>query len=207
MKNKKGISLIVLVITIIVMIILAGAVILSLDNAGIIDRSEEAVEKTNLKQVQYLASLKWSDAFLDGKTTQEELEDAVIKGLEEEGIKLELYGITVTEKGAEVLLAKDIDWVVATVDGVPIPRGFVASGATGENTKNGGLVIYEGTEAVTDTNVETAKRDRNQYVWVPVDDFSRFVRGAYGNTTFSCHSLGILTANSTSTPFAVIVIS
>ena len=35
-RNKSGISLIVLVITIIVMIVLAGAIILSLNNAGII---------------------------------------------------------------------------------------------------------------------------------------------------------------------------
>ena len=37
MQKRKGISLIVLVITIIVMIVLAGAIILSLNNAGIIN--------------------------------------------------------------------------------------------------------------------------------------------------------------------------
>ncbi len=62
--------------------------------------------------------------------------------------------------------------VVAVVDSVPIPRGFVASKATGENTKDGGLVIYEGTEDVTDANVQQAKRERNQYVWIPVADLS-----------------------------------
>lgn len=69
--------------------------------------------------------------------------------------------------------------VTAIVDGVPIPKGFVASQATGENTKDEGLVIYEGNVAVTDENVTTAKASRNQYVWVPVegDDFlNKFVR-------------------------------
>ncbi len=64
-------------------------------------------------------------------------------------------------------------------DRVPIPKGFVASEATGENTKNGGLVIYEGTTPVTDANVEEAKRERNQYVWVPVSNSTfetQFVR-------------------------------
>lgn len=70
-------------------------------------------------------------------------------------------------------------WVIATVDGVPIPKGFVASEATGESTKDGGLVIYEGTEPVTDENVKTAKRTRNQYVWVPVEDFSKFLRKGF----------------------------
>ena len=52
---NKGISLIVLVITIIVMIILAGTIILSLSDTGIIDRASEAVENTNLDQVKTLA--------------------------------------------------------------------------------------------------------------------------------------------------------
>ncbi|MBO4292871.1 MAG: SUMF1/EgtB/PvdO family nonheme iron enzyme, partial [Clostridia bacterium] len=52
---------------------------------------------------------------------------------------------------------------------VPIPDGFVASGATGENDVSTGLVIYEGTEPVTDSNVATARTTRNQFVWVPVD--------------------------------------
>ena len=34
--------------------------------------------------------------------------------------------------------------------------------------RTGGVVIYEGTEAVTNDNVATAKTTRNQYVWVPI---------------------------------------
>ncbi|MDD2377202.1 MAG: hypothetical protein PHD15_05310, partial [Clostridia bacterium] len=50
MKNKKGISLIVLVITIIVIIILAGAVILSLANNNPIESANEATFKTNVAE-------------------------------------------------------------------------------------------------------------------------------------------------------------
>ncbi len=35
--------------------------------------------------------------------------------------------------------------------------------------KYGGFVIYEGTEAVTEDNADTAQKTRNQWVWVPVD--------------------------------------
>ena len=38
---KKGISLIVLVITIIVMIVLAGVIIASINNSGIIEKTNE----------------------------------------------------------------------------------------------------------------------------------------------------------------------
>lgn len=54
---------------------------------------------------------------------------------------------------------------------VPIPNGFVVSKATGEYNKDKGLVIYEGTDDVTDENVEEAKKTRNQYVWIPVTDY------------------------------------
>lgn len=50
MRNKKGISLIVLVITIIVMVILVGAVVMTLDNTGITNQSKKAKNKTNYAQ-------------------------------------------------------------------------------------------------------------------------------------------------------------
>lgn len=55
---------------------------------------------------------------------------------------------------------------------VPVPNGYVGSSATGEHTINTGFVIYEGTDAVTDGNLETAQKTRNQWVWVPVYDAS-----------------------------------
>ena len=54
---KKGISLIVLIITIIVMIIIAGAVIISLNDSDIIDRAEEAVEKHNESELKNTVSV------------------------------------------------------------------------------------------------------------------------------------------------------
>ncbi len=50
MRMKKGISLIVLVITIIVMVILAGAVIITLENTNLIKHSKQATNKTNYSQ-------------------------------------------------------------------------------------------------------------------------------------------------------------
>ena len=82
-----------------------------------------------------------------------------------------------------------IEWVVDTVDGVPIPRGFVASpygedvenGIPAENTRAGGLVIYEltaeemanGATTLPENETQhTSWTTRNQYVWVPVADLS-----------------------------------
>ena len=62
----------------------------------------------------------------------------------------------------------------ASGDQVPVPNGFVGSGVTGENEIDTGYVIYEGEEEVTDSNVQTAQTSRNQYVWIPVEDISKF---------------------------------
>ena len=62
----------------------------------------------------------------------------------------------------------------ASGDQVPVPNGFVGSKATGENEIDTGFVIYEGEEEVTDSNAQTAQTSRNQYVWIPVEDISKF---------------------------------
>ena len=67
----------------------------------------------------------------------------------------------------------------ASGDKVPVPNGFVGSSVAGENEIDTGFVIYEGEEEVTDSNVQTAQTSRNQYVWIPVEDISKF----YGTDT------------------------
>ena len=62
----------------------------------------------------------------------------------------------------------------ASGDKVPVPNGYVGSKVMGENEINTGYVIYEGEEEVNDTNKDEAQKSRNQYVWVPVPDISKF---------------------------------
>ena len=62
----------------------------------------------------------------------------------------------------------------ASGDKVPVPNGYVGSSVAGENEIDTGYVIYEGEEEVTDSNVADAQKSRNQYVWIPVPDISKF---------------------------------
>lgn len=62
----------------------------------------------------------------------------------------------------------------ASGDKVPVPNGYVGSSVAGENEIDTGYVIYEGEEEVTDSNVADEQKSRNQYVWVPVPDISKF---------------------------------
>jgi len=84
------------------------------------------------------------------------------------------------------------DWkdsVTYIQDRVPIPKGFVASHYEGENKKNQGLVIYEltseeqkkGITTLPEESHYTSQTTRNQYVWIPVNDFNNFVRQNFFN--------------------------
>ena len=81
MKEKKGISLIVLIVTIIVMIIIAGAVIISLTETNIIDQAETAVEKHNISELKSAANMAYANWLLSDKTLdpQNYIRDELIK--------------------------------------------------------------------------------------------------------------------------------
>ena len=79
---------------------------------------------------------------------------------------------------------------------VPVPKGYVVSKATGETKVNEGLVIYEGTEEVNDGNVETARKEKNQYVWIPVTNTDLLEMYEEGEGTELATALGVkLTTN------------
>ena len=139
MQKKRGISLIVLVITIIVMIILAAAIIITLNNSGIIGKSNKAVQDTNEQEVNHIASLAWSEAYLNGARTEEELTSAVNNSLTNNGIDPSKYLITVTKKGVTVKDKSKV-WVQ---DGLNITKGNVTLEA-------GDLIQYDaGVEGYT----------------------------------------------------------
>ena len=58
---KKGISLIVLVITIIVMIIIAGAIIISLNSSNVISQANTAVESSDIANIKSALALDYAD--------------------------------------------------------------------------------------------------------------------------------------------------
>ena len=100
--QKKGISLIVLVITIIVMIILAAAIIISLNNTGIIDNANKAKTETNEKTIEELANLAWGEAYANGARSVTDLKSAVEKALNENNVDSNKYGVEVTENGVTI---------------------------------------------------------------------------------------------------------
>ena len=101
MQKKQGISLIVLVITIIVMIILAASVVITLSNTGVINRASQAVDLTNEAAVQDKAALTWADAYMDNKRGTDLVNEVTTK-LGEHGVTADKWNITVTNTGVTV---------------------------------------------------------------------------------------------------------
>ncbi len=102
MQKRQGISLIVLVITIIIMIIIASATIITLSNTSVINKTNEAVKSSNDTVVKQIASLAWAEAYADGVRTDAELKAAVVKALEDNNLDYEDYGMIVNTNGVTI---------------------------------------------------------------------------------------------------------
>ena len=166
LEEEKGITLLALIITVVIMLILAAVTIsVTLGEGGLVDQAKWAAEQT--------ANLT--------KSEQEQLDE-----LQKEFTNLmaEDSEITPPNPGPELPEGWDGDKVKPeeSTDGktVPVPIGYTASSASGENSVNDGFVIYEGTEEVNDSNVSTAKTSRNQFVWIPVEDISQIANQTSG---------------------------
>ena len=177
MKRKQGISLIVLVITIIVMIILAASVVISLNNTGIINKANEAVDATNIKEVEQYSALIWAEEFMNGKRG-EILKEAVLEKLkeyiDEYDIDVTNQGISVTKKEVKVkmeagLYQTDSDykvllksWQDLIDDGIITENGKIVSGK--EDDLAGDLVIPDEITTVVDSSYYNCTKLTSAYV-------------------------------------------
>lgn len=178
--GKKGITLIALVITIIVLLILAGVTIATLTGEnGILTRATEASEQTEIASVKEQAQLdiaNWTAERLENGEDAT-LNDEIIKEIiEENGYEKPYYteltdNSLITENGYEILFSElytKEETISYTNDGVPIPKNFYLVGGSKED----GVVISDniddsnkGTEHDTATMLKG-----NQFVWVCVED-------------------------------------
>ena len=148
-KEKRGITLIALVVTIVVLLILAGITINMLfSNGGIFKTAGDAANAWNKATVNEQESLNniadqienWANGQTGGGNTPEEIVDITTVTeivQKEEGQKAkDIYGnIVVVPKGFKVVVS----------EGTTVPEGIVIEDGTGTETTTG-----------------------NQFVWIPV---------------------------------------
>ena len=147
MRKQKGITLVALIITIVVMLILVAVSVNVIVNSDLIGHAEkigDAYKNAVAEEEGY------NPTFGNGKT----LED-YMAGIEklpdiEAGVRAETN---------------------SNYKGVTIPKGFTVSGISTEQSVDGGLVIYDIPEGrtVNWTNPDSVKTQYNQFVWIPVE--------------------------------------
>ena len=150
LTNKRGISLIVLVITIIVMIILASAIILSLSSAGIIGKANEAKtasDNANLLQAANLAAAEWELAKAENPDTEGAVSyitnKLVAQGFKADEIEAKL---NITDKGVVSLKGGEQNSEVSWEDASKI------AGTAAATLQVGDYITYDsGVEGMTTT--------------------------------------------------------
>jgi hypothetical protein len=158
-RNKRGITLIALVITIIVLLILAGITInLTIGEGGIITTAQQAGKN-------------YVQASTDEKIQLGDLTDYINAKKIAVGEKVEDLTKTTTEDGEETTLTIGQKISDGTGSTVPVPTGFYYVGGTVAS----GAVISDSAEDANKYKGQTVVGTDlvgNQYVFIPVDGTS-----------------------------------
>ena len=153
MRRNRGITLIALIITIIIMLILVAVSVNVLIKSNLIGTAENTVDKYKTA----------SEEEAKGGTIE-------INGKKYASIEDYIESTKPLPEGA----GKRADKTKEYSDGTKtawIPAGFTVSGIRSETTIEGGLVIYDIPEGTTPdwTNPDSVKTAYNQFVWIPVE--------------------------------------
>ena len=178
-KSTKGITLIALVVTIIILLILAGVSIAMLTgNNGVLTQAKSAKEKTGEKGEQERVNLAASSAMTlgTGTITTENLNKAIqdefgasksVTGTGPWTYQGEYKSYKIEKSGATTEVAK-AGTKVTTVDyGENSTAQATADGVGNVFAKPNDATYVEGT---VDTGVVIKDKNNNEWVWVPVDD-------------------------------------
>ncbi len=189
LKKEKGITLIALVITIVILIILATIAIRgAFEDNGLVGWAKEARDKTEQGEVKEDQTMANLDAYITEQTKEPEQLPSTIAD------------------------AKDKDYVFTSKtpikDGknntVMIPGGFKIASDSGDTVQQG--IVIEDVNASGDANVQGS-----QYVWIPVgtftkDDGSTSGKIKLGRYTFSTSSPGTPTLQQDATNYTQSVV-
>ena len=152
LRNKnKGITLVALVITIIILLILAGISISALTNTGIFQKAKDAKQKS-------------ADAELDQNTKLDEYENEIDNYLPKQNsnktVEQAKEKVLSTEKNTELVDAKE--------NKIVIPAGFKIIGEA--TTVDKGIVIED---ATVDKDGKPTATAGSQFVWIPVGTITK----------------------------------
>ena len=150
-QKEKGITLIALIVTIVILLILAGITInLVFSDNGIIKKAQEAANKTQEAVENEQAELNqlYNDLENAISSAPEEPQKSEVEKAKEEGIVFQEKTPIKDEKNNTII----------------IPAGFKIATDSGNTVQQG--IVIEDVSASADVNVQGS-----QYVWIPVGTF------------------------------------
>ena len=186
--ENKGITLVALIITIIVLLILAGVSLSFVFNGGILDKSQQAVNEYQNAANNESEILEYIDSTLEQKIN--EINSGAGGGtgdtptVDSNGLATEDTTITTDDPNVQIVIPEGFAPAIletGRTDSMPGENGAVKSimpkeqwnSITAEQI-NKGIVVVD--YAITYTG---SVPDFNEYVWIPISDSSKFARVAW----------------------------
>ncbi len=179
-KNNKGITLIALIITIIILLILAGvAISFSIGNDGIFNKSKKSAEKYNEESVKERLEIALADCTTDKYTNEEyNQEDYLTQKLEEAGFIVTgdivsdgKYFFTIDRsvpKIGESIGQDDLENILIITNEEEL-KDFRDKVNAGED--------YEGKTVMLGNNIELAGNDANN--WTEIGNNGHWFKGTF----------------------------
>ena len=179
LKNKKGITLIALVVTIVVLLILAGVTIsLLLDENGIIAKSKDARTETRVSQIEDEVGMWKQHNFINKESNQaQESADTMLaslisrKLLTEDEIDREQELITIKKKDGTIV--KEISYGNVTINITKTPA----------TEKSGAVVLtVDSVDGLTKIDVSQGNEELNNFVnSLSEEQKKKIIRNVYIN--------------------------
>ena len=189
-KRKNGITLVALIITIIVLLILAGVSLSFVFNGGILDKSQQAVneyENASQKEQDLLDKI---DKYLENELGEIANDEPKVPSVDENGLATEDTTIVAKDDpNIQIVIPEGFAPAIlqtGTTQSLPGENGAVKEIMPAEEwnniTKediNKGIVVVDNKITYDGGNPTGSVSDFNEYVWIPMPDMSKFTRVAW----------------------------
>ena len=200
--TNRGITLVALIITIIVLLILAGVSLSFVFNGGILDKAQQAVDKYQNESEKEQDILDKIDKYLEnelgggtggGTDTPGGPDDTEEPAVDSDGLATENTTITTDDPNVQIVIPKGFAPVIlqtGRTDSLPGENGAVKEIMPKEDwnsiTKediNKGIVVVDNKITYDNGQPSGSVPDFNEYVWVPITDENKFTRNGWNMET------------------------
>ena len=186
-KGDKAITLVALIITIIILLILAGVSLSFVFNGGILDKAQSAVNEYQNASQKEQNLLDQIDKYIENELGDIANDEPKVPNVDENGLATENTTIVAKDDPSiQIVIPKGFAPAIlktGTTQSLPGENGAVKEIMPAEEwnnvTKediNRGIVVVDNTITYDGGQSSGNVPDFNEYVWIPMPDSSKFAR-------------------------------